>query len=577
MGIVKTDVLITDLRERVIKGKVADKRIPNCWRVIPYQAEGFEGIAVSCYGSKPPKPLILRLGVDGPYRISFVINFFGGGIQVKLTGERYFQTLTALQFEYYRPLGGSYDRDPRPREVLGLHDDKWGYYEDWWNLQEIFWREADLTGRDLILGLDPDISEDSVRAGNWLGAIRLEPLERLSESKSEVQFPLAIFNDGGVALDARTPEDLVRNEALTIPEDSCTRIMIWGSGDSDVCNYPTKVGTPYGESTEGYTKAEAMRIANVQAWHEKGWDSMAVMRDYAKGRGWEFHAYVRINGFMYAYPFDHECWRSGFFDDHPQHTCLDKEGNRVLRLSYAYPEVREHYLALYREILSYNPDGICICFIRGCPMVLYEPIMVEGFMRRHGVDPRLLDEMDDRWIDYCAEVITEFMKQVKALLKPGQRLSAVVHGTYILNRRWGLDIRRWIREGIVDDYYITGHIYNEHDGHWEGGPEDLGYDYFQSLPGREKVRLFPMFYCWARFAADPQKHREAFWSYFDRGADGYAVWDAAGRTWAAMQAFLDIGCRERRPWVPRTRMTRKHKLLKMSGYRWDRYTPIEGW
>ena len=160
------EVLITDLRDHVVQGKLTDKRIPNCWRAIPYQTDQFEGVAVSCYDTNPPRPLVLRLGVHGTHRISFVINFFGGGIQVKLTGDKHFETLTALQYEYHRPLGGDYDRDPRSDDVVGLHDNKWGPYEDWWNLQEIFWKEADLTGQDLALGLDSKISEDSVRAGN---------------------------------------------------------------------------------------------------------------------------------------------------------------------------------------------------------------------------------------------------------------------------------------------------------------------------------------------------------------------------------------------------------------------------
>ncbi len=49
---------------------------------------------------------------------------------------------------------------------------------------------------------------------------------------------------------------------------------------------------------------------------------------------------------------------------------------------------------LIKEILEYRPDGISLCFVRGVPMVLYEPIMVDGFKKKYGLDPRDLPETD---------------------------------------------------------------------------------------------------------------------------------------------------------------------------------------
>ena len=115
-----------------------------------------------------------------------------------------------------------------------------------------------------------------------------------------------------------------------------------------------------------------------------------------------------MEAFYAQYPFDRI--RSKFFLDHPEYHCFDREGQRVGRLSYAYPEVQEHILSLISEIADYDPDGVCLAFIRGVPLVLYEPIMVEAFREKHRIDPRALDESDARWLEYQAEVITPFLE-----------------------------------------------------------------------------------------------------------------------------------------------------------------------
>ena len=245
-------------------------------------------------------------------------------------------------------------------------------------------------------------------------------------------------------------------------------------------------------------------------------------------------------------------------------------------LSVAYEGVREHLRCLYAELAGFGADGVCANFIRGCPAVLYEPPMVEGFRAECGEDPRHLPENDEQWRDYCARVVTSFMRELKEAVGPGCKLGAIVHGTRELNRRFALDVATWVAEGVVSDLFIMGHTYDEADCHGDGGPEDLDYEgFFQQLPGRENVRLWPMFYLWQRFDAD----REGFCAFLQKcleaGADGYGFWDAASFSREKRGNVWDLGKASRPSYERRGGLLARHPIRCIDGHRHDRYTSIE--
>ena len=132
-------------------------------------------------------------------------------------------------------------------------------------------------------------------------------------------------------------------------------------------------------------------------------------------------------------------------------------------------------------------------------------------------------------------------------------------------------------ERLVDDYYIIGHVYDEHDFHWDAGPEALDYRWFQGLPGREQVRLFPMLYNWDYLAANPEAYQRAFWRWMDEGADGYGLWDGNGHLEYEYRFLWDAGFKRRVPYEPRSRLTQRHLIREINGFRHDRYSILESW
>jgi hypothetical protein len=348
------------------------------------------------------------------------------------------------------------------------------------------------------------------------------------------------------------------------------------------------VGTHRGSPDSGLSRhTDDVYHANLRRWREKGWDPMLTIKNLCRVRGWEFHAYVRVEAFATHYPLNITCGlRSDFFEGNPQFHCRDKEGSHVMRLSYANLEVQDHMLELFREIIEYEPDGLCLAFIRGVPLVLYETVMVDGFIAEYHVDPRTLDENDPRWLRYQADIINSFMVRVKAQLKPGQRLSAIIPGNLEDCARWGMDPSFWVQEGIVDDLLPTGQKFTPEDVHIDD-PHNLDFDSFRELTGKDDYRVIPMLYPWSLFANDYHTWRKLIYDFLDAGADGYAVWDGNASE-ERFSGIADIGLEPRKPLDafkdgrhPKVDGKKdesvyvSRRLLTLNGYRFDRYHHFE--
>ena len=528
------DILINGL-DKVVDGSLiqTDPSQTNLWKAVSYRSDEFAGVMLGEGGGPDQKPIALRLDAKGVYRV--FLGLYGGynaqRMQVRLSKAASSDTIQIK-------VAGN-------RTLV---------------ISETFWKEVDLTGQDLILEGSGDAHSP--------GALAYVRLRKIHDRKDS--YPMVISEDGhGIFFgpEPSGPQDLEK-PFESIPEDGCMRMLLWGNGCADNCNYPTKVGQFYPNAGRQFAWQPDF-ARNVGIWKEKGWDSLQVMRDYTRKRKWEFHVYIRMQAFKAPFPFDVQ-ENSKFFNDHPEYHCFDRQGQKVNRLSYAHPEVQQYMLNLIKEIGGYDPDGVCLCLIRGLPLVLYEPIMVEGFKKRYGADPRELDETDSRWMEYQGTVITAFVKQAKQALKPHQRLSVIVPATELDCRRWGLDVATWVKDGLIDDLLPTGQLFDELDVHRDD-PDNLDFDYFARLEGRKNVRLIPLLYPWHKFSSDFEGWQRLMHSYLDRGADAYAVWD--GR--ASISKTKDLGKTLKNYERPAPPPVREIKLRVLQGFRIDRYHYFE--
>ncbi len=540
------EIIISDLDQRIDPALMNADDL-NSGYAESYDAESFSGVMVAPGLGTDPKALTIRLGQKGLYRIWLGMFAYSTStnLRVRLTKDRACGRV-------------SFPRGATP----------WAA-----SVYEVCWKEADLTGQDLILEGSCLHSPHNYAAA--LAYIRLEPLTELPASATSiVQHPMTISCDGygifGDMLYSR-PDDLAE-WFERIPANAPVRTLLWGCAQSDLCNWPSKVGHPFnfGEGTY-QDRFLDMFQRNLDRWRERGWNSLEVIRDYCSSRSWDFVPYIRMEAFNAHFPFMHI--RSRFFTDHPEYHCRDREGGPVGRLSYAFPEVQDHMIDLFTEIASYNPDGLCLCFIRGVPLVLFEGPMVEGFRAKHGKDPRKLDEFDPLWLRYQAGVLNSFVRRVKEALGPKCPLTAIVPANQYDCLRWGLDPAAWVRDGLIDELYPTGQRFNDLDVH-KDAPDHLNYAYFDNLPGRDRIKLTPLLYPWDMFNADFPQWEKFTRSFLEQGADGYAVWDAVEPV-SRLLRTAHIGCAPgtyANPPAPASRVT---KLVRVQGFRFNRYHHFE--
>lgn len=554
----RQELVITDIVERVIEGNLSPKTSHQHWRIAEYKLEDVGPGRGVIIGSWRPGRLSIRLGVDGWYRISLISRY--ADLRLKLSGERCFKGCPP-------ELEGNRRR--------GLDD---LYREQYYDTEEVFWREADLTGQDLIL-------DDQGRGDNLL-AIRLIPIDPPDPETRPVAWPMFFTLDGDdMGMRAHETKDDLFERPEQVHQDSSVKLMVYSGIEGDVCHHHTKIGTEHGalRSTMGdaWDAFNLTVCENLERWRQWGTNPAVAMVEYAHQRGWEMYFYQRTGGWDSPAPL-YGCKMSRFFIDHPEYHIVGPGGEKIMAPSVAYPQVIDHLAALYSELVSFGADGVSPCFIRGCPMVLYEPIMVEGFKKQHGNDPRELPPNDPNWQDYRAKMITNFMRRMKEALGD-RKLAPFIHGTRALNRRFALDVAAWVREGIVDDLFIMGHQYDRHDGHFAGGPEHLEFDYFQGLPGRQNVRLWPMFYPYGAsenyrsmgYDFTWEKYCAAFQHYMDQGADGYGLWDAACFELDRRTNIFDLGRMPRPYYQEQNRLLGKYEMIEWDGYLYNRHSPVE--
>ena len=443
-------IYVTDLE----RCQPADRLSPDGgfrrWHTIPYEAEGFSGVMLKAGPETRAPEVRYPLSMTGWYAISIGIHPTSEeGLPqalVKLSGDDTYSVLTW-------DTGGHHLRRKQ--------------------LQEIFWKVADLNGQavdfcQLARRIDPGDGFGSVQCGGVrIAYIKLVPLTPTevdalhTEQQEGGHRCLFAHNDshGPHFLYRPTSAEELRREIEAYRDTDFSR-MYWESGSGDVLHYPTKIGrTPdIPDITEFARVGDRLVAESWRSYLKAGLDPFAIALEHTHAIGLEFHAAYRLAGWTYPPPLDHN-FRGGYYQNHPELHCVDRDGKHLPRLSYAFRETQDYCLALLREMAQYPIDGICLLFNRRPPYIAYEAPLFEAFATAHGSDPRELADTDPTWLEFCGGVMTDFMRRVREEMDAmtreqgrGRRIevSACVLGLEEENRYFGLDVAAWAKEGLID-------------------------------------------------------------------------------------------------------------------------------
>ncbi|MCE5240277.1 family 10 glycosylhydrolase [bacterium] len=463
------------------------------WKLVPYEAGSLTGKMIWAPSESQAPELTLPLGVKGWHAV------YVGLADPASVGCQALLRLTR-------------DPAPTPRSrTMGA-------------VEEAFFKAADLTGQSLHLSRHP------LGPGCGVAYVKLVPLtpeevQTLQSRRSDAsRRTLVTTIDGFSFIYSRrctTREDLRRE--VEVYRDTDFGTLILQPGGADMTNYPSRVGEMAGQTLEVFGRtgdrqyAEAIReLARQQI------NPTQVMIGGAHDAGLKVHIAIRPGAWEHSPPLD-DFFTSRFYREHPQWRCVDRDGTPVSRMSYAVPEVRAHLVDVLREAVGFGADGACVLYVRGAPFVLYEKPFADLFQKRYNADVQTVDENDPRVLALRAEIMTGFMREIRTMLdgegrKRGTRLalSAMVLANEADNLKFGLDLRQWVKDGLVDLVMPYLHA---------GGGAAKEYDmaFFREVCGAAKVPVKPTFIGWSTPDV-PSVLRQAV-ALYDQGADGLTFWD----------------------------------------------------
>ena len=202
---------------------------------------------------------------------------------------------------------------------------------------------------------------------------------------------------------------------LPIDEVAGTAVdtFIYGVERGDGIFYPSKVAPQFGVDRQPFTDAYQWRTwHNMKGLEERGLDPLKVLVDRAHEKGMEFIASLRMSGWA-GIP-------SEFKIGHPQSGA-----------NFALEAVRDHRLAVLTELATdYPTDGIELDF--ACTPYYFKPEEARQNL----------------------SVMTEHVRRIAEMARGRPSGPAVVGArvqpTEEMNLNSGLDVKTWLKEGLVD-------------------------------------------------------------------------------------------------------------------------------
>ncbi len=499
----RESIYVTDLGQSLPQIALSSDRRRYHWQVVPYETAEFSGRMLIAGPETEAPPVTVPLGVSGWHRIFLGLwsNWTEDLARVRLTGDSAFVKVN--------------------REA------EQGSFADNYSLDERYWKSADLTGQDLVVGQQSaGLSQPA-----YVAYIRLEPLDDeevaslVADREDSSNRRLICMNDGFSDFGRFRPTS--REEIWEYLEpfrDTDFQKMLWCPGaGGDVLTYPSAIGSLTGSKTRDFPRVVDRNIAeSMQILAGAGIDTVETVVEYGHSVGLEVHISQRMEAFQCCPPFE-DYFTGEFYLSHPQWRCVDIDGREIARMSYAFPEVRELLLRVFRELATrYDIDGVNPIFNRGAPFLLYEAPLVEGFQSETGLDARELAEDDERYLHYRARVMTGFMAELRqAMQEIGEargrplEISAHVLNDAESNLFYGLDVQTWVEQGLIDNLIPYP---------WRDDEIDVGY--FAQLTRNSAVQYYPEI---MPRTMPPEEFRTRALENYSAGADGLCFWDTNGR------------------------------------------------
>ena len=117
-----------------------------------------------------------------------------------------------------------------------------------------------------------------------------------------------------------------------------------------------------------------------------------------------------------GYPYHYYGCGVRFVDEHPELHCVDRNGEMVNALSYAYPEVRRLKIRDFIAAAKCGADAVMPLGHRGVPYVLFEKPVVDAFYEKYGEYPFELPLDEPRLRDIHCGIMVQYFRELREAL-----------------------------------------------------------------------------------------------------------------------------------------------------------------
>ena len=323
-------VYLTDLGKCQPQSSLSRKWKYGTWRLLDYETEPFKGTMLIAVQESSATEVIYPVERNGWHQIHIGIyrrpHAPSMRVQVKLTHDPAYTTLTAPEGE----------KDLRAT----------------W-LQEIYWKTDDLTGQNITFRQAPPGPSWEQGRQAWVGFIKLIPLaerevEDLKADRLRTDTKRLFMHTDAHYVNLSGSAEYIRGRLEPLRHSDVSRVY-WEAGGGDYSLYFSDIALDFSELFEPlpgeggrpvYPRDFDRLLAQTwKAYHKNGVDPLRVAAEFAHEIGLKLHASYRMASFVAPPPFD-LFPKKKFYDRHPELVCVDRNGTRLPRVSFAFPETR---------------------------------------------------------------------------------------------------------------------------------------------------------------------------------------------------------------------------------------------
>ena len=580
----RKELFITDLSSVFEpKSLISELGSNSTWRALPYKATEFSGVMLTSLGAGQPDDIYFDPRLTGWYKIYIQTPCIGNNrLHIQLSSDASFDMIETSSANYCR-------------------------------IEEFLWKYANMTGEVFSLSKN----RASFPVNTVISGLRFVPMtdEEVAEYKKE-----GARTDTKRLFATHDMHGKLYENAILEPSDWLSLIVPYKNTDVEWLSLEEirifiQGKCPCALSDFPFRNAGDRAIQHILP----SIDYDKVLADCVKfGHeiGLKMSVSLRMGAWGMGFPADQCYFDVAFHDEHPELHCVDRNGDDVSAMSYAFPEVRKFVIDTLVNSARSGCDAVTLIAHRGTPYVLFEKPIIDRYYELYGEYPFDLPLNNPRLNAIHCDFMTEFFRELRSELDKEYgkgKVRVQLRSLYSMedNKHIGLDAERLAKEGLVNDFIVypqsikelwnmDGVLYFDKDKNEDridlekyneyvhGESETLFHDYPNHadyigevkawLPLEEKYGAKLYFEIMPR-TMPPADFKKRALQLYSLGAERFALWDTYCRvTHNDMRAMIaKLGHKnELESLSPEGAVKKTYRLLTIGNMTFGRYKPYWG-